>query len=105
MKHVTATQVEIEATMSYCHDGDIHHKVTTMSHKDGWQDFSVYLRKPTGATWMADCSDHETACHLAKILALIYQIPILDKVELRNEGIRERESNTGTKRSYKKSES
>ena len=77
--YLLAEQVEIEATMAVPVGNEIHHEVTTR-YRDGWQEFSVYIRLPTGARWLADCGTHAVAQVLAKALSLHYKIPIVDKV-------------------------
>ena len=62
-------RVEILLTILALENGQISRWI--LKHDDPrYHDtnYSVYLRKPMGAEWVADCVDHKTAKHLAGVL-------------------------------------
>ena len=79
IQHLTATQIELEATR-VGEDGCVQ----IVTHKDPstWGAFSIYLRKPEGACWIADVSGDEypLAVSITSLLNLKLHIPVVNKV-------------------------
>ena len=83
MSYFLTEEVQIVLTILALENGQISRWI--LRHDDPrYHDslYSIYLKKPNGREWVADCVDKEIANHLAGLLALVYRVPESDQTEM-----------------------